>query len=227
VVIAIVAILAGMLLPAVNAVRAAARSSICLTSLRQIGLGFAGYAEDWDGVLPPVKLTAASFWTNLVPPYLDKPNPTMGIGYVNGSQRFLACPEWKGWQTAGTWVSGPGYGHNAYLDGGPAWSAAAAHSNFIDLAAWGANCRSWTMNAVTLPAQRVLVVDGTTWNTGGWSQYNAGHTAAPGAWYDTGSATSQGVRHRGSANAVFADLHAQGRPWSQLRLGLDDPAGAP
>jgi prepilin-type N-terminal cleavage/methylation domain-containing protein/prepilin-type processing-associated H-X9-DG protein len=46
VVIAIVAILAGMLLPAVSSVKSAARSTRCLTNLRQLGLGFHAYVGE-------------------------------------------------------------------------------------------------------------------------------------------------------------------------------------
>lgn len=221
--IAIVAILAGLALSAVETVRTAARSLQCQSTLRQVGLAFGAYAEDWEGRHPPVKLTATSFWTNIVPPYLDKDVVTMGVGYVQGGNRYLACPEWRGWFNAGAWVSGPGYGYNSYLNG-PAWSAASAHSNFIDVASWGPNPRLWTTSAITLASNRALIIDALTWNTGGWNQYSTGHASAPGTWYDQVSATGQGVRHRGRTNAVFCDLHVQGAGWSTMRLALDDPA---
>jgi prepilin-type N-terminal cleavage/methylation domain-containing protein len=54
VVIAIVVILAGMLLPAVNLVRVAARQTTCINNQRQCMLAVAGYANDNDGLTPPV-----------------------------------------------------------------------------------------------------------------------------------------------------------------------------
>ncbi|MCK6489126.1 MAG: prepilin-type N-terminal cleavage/methylation domain-containing protein [Planctomycetes bacterium] len=49
VVIAIVVVLAGMLMPALNVVRAAARQNACQVNLRQIQLANAAYAGDNDG----------------------------------------------------------------------------------------------------------------------------------------------------------------------------------
>ncbi|MDA3961719.1 MAG: DUF1559 domain-containing protein [Planctomycetota bacterium] len=53
VVISIIAILAALLLPAINMAREAARSAQCQSNLRQIGLGLFAYTNNWEGLLPP------------------------------------------------------------------------------------------------------------------------------------------------------------------------------
>lgn len=52
IVITIIAILAAMLLPALNTAREKARRAVCINNLRQIGLAVAIYREDFGGRIP-------------------------------------------------------------------------------------------------------------------------------------------------------------------------------
>lgn len=62
VVIAIIAVLAAMLVPAVQNALETARRVTCLNNLHQVGLGIAGYASDHDGTYPPKHLGTQYGW---------------------------------------------------------------------------------------------------------------------------------------------------------------------
>ena len=67
VVIAIIAILASMLLPALNKARDSAKRSNCVANLKQLGTGFALYSDDNNGFMPhTVFITSSRNWGELL-----------------------------------------------------------------------------------------------------------------------------------------------------------------
>lgn len=67
VVISIIALLVGILLPALQSARDAARRTACSSNLRQIGVAMATYAVDHDGMLPPTSNNhVTNYWNYLV-----------------------------------------------------------------------------------------------------------------------------------------------------------------
>jgi len=66
VVVAIIALLIGLLLPVVNAAREAARTAVCSSNTRQLAIAANVFVEDFDGRLPSAQ---------------DKQNPELPSGY--------------------------------------------------------------------------------------------------------------------------------------------------
>jgi len=82
VVVAIIAILAAMLLPALSQARERARAAVCMNNLKQIGFGFMMYVEDY-GYLPCLDTMVSGigndrFWFGLVNRYLGKTTSAAG-----------------------------------------------------------------------------------------------------------------------------------------------------
>jgi len=79
VVIAIIAILASLLLPSLSGAGAKARSTQCLSNLRQWGLAYRQYADDnrdflprrGQGVQPLAEIDRPQDWFNALPPYFN------------------------------------------------------------------------------------------------------------------------------------------------------------
>ena len=78
VVIAIIGILIGMLLPAVQQVREAARRTQCLNNVRQCTLGAHNYASAFQDEFPPGNLQISSAWGNsfwvYLLPFIEREN---------------------------------------------------------------------------------------------------------------------------------------------------------
>ena len=77
VVIAIIGILAGLLLPAIQQAREAARRMSCSSNVRQLGIALLNYEHSYR-VLPPsrIKFTGPTFevsWTSMILPQIEQP----------------------------------------------------------------------------------------------------------------------------------------------------------
>lgn len=69
VVIAIIAILAAILFPVFSRARENARRSSCQSNLKQMGLGFMQYTQDYDEKMPFYYTRANLWWMDAVQPY--------------------------------------------------------------------------------------------------------------------------------------------------------------
>lgn len=88
VVIAIIAILAAILFPVFARAREKARQTACLSNVKQLGLAFMMYAQDYDETLVPLATDSygTSYgplgWFAIIQPYIE-------------NEQILACPSLK------------------------------------------------------------------------------------------------------------------------------------
>lgn len=97
VVVAIIAILASLLLPALSKARNEAQATSCTNNLKQMGLANSMYANDWDDFMPPALIEGANgspewpqvkSWAYVTSPYLGS-SDSENHRYAEG---VFTCP---------------------------------------------------------------------------------------------------------------------------------------
>ncbi len=100
VVIAIIAILAAILLPALQRAKAHVKTIACLNNLRQIGQAFNTYADenaDWFPILATGSQGFPIFWRQVVgSETITGTMPQLVEGYLQGNSNVLNCPAYNG-----------------------------------------------------------------------------------------------------------------------------------
>ena len=110
VVIAIIAILASMLLPALNQARGKAKSIQCLNNTKQLGLGFMNYLDDNEGIFL-IASASDGYWGGK----LIQNDYAQGASFVCPTKPFNGDWWKKSAKTSSMTSSGfkyPGYGYN-------------------------------------------------------------------------------------------------------------------
>jgi prepilin-type N-terminal cleavage/methylation domain-containing protein/prepilin-type processing-associated H-X9-DG protein len=94
VVIAIIAILASLLLPTLREAMEAGRRTVCLGNLKQLGLAYYAYAEDWEDYLPKYYAWNHSWQQLLGAPYLGMTGDYYPTAYnrIYYTTTVFTCP---------------------------------------------------------------------------------------------------------------------------------------
>lgn len=154
IVIAIIAVLAALLLPALNRARAAAHNSNCRSNLKQIGTYHSFYQGDFNDRIVQVRSVSGSagdYWyMTLLKLYVTRQN------HYENNQAALMKGVFSCRQYVQRNSNAPGYAQNrrvadyAVLDGKGEWSDTI--------------CASAPVSRVRKPAQANLATDNTNWH---------------------------------------------------------------
>ena len=218
VVIAIIAILAAILFPVFARARENARRASCLSNLKQLGLGFMQYTQDYDEKYPMQEYADASgtshTWAQDVSPYLKS-----GGGYNLATGGIQSCPSFPREQEYN-------YGVHDFIiptGGNLGWSPATVKTTSLAsieaptlkilIAEKGANGPAWAAKAFRTDQWRYTWGVGTnppsTTTPNGMDLINGDCDQPDGAAPDFKCDEMPRYRHNGSGNMAFADGHAK------------------
>ena len=154
VVVAIIALLVAILLPSLSRARDQAKAVVCMTQLKQMGVAFLMYVEEWDGKMPlhrrgnpqnPGDSAAdTGKWSAYLRPYLiddgllGSPNMSASVGEI------YVCPS-NPHRYGGHPVPSDGYDLNYIYNGWGLVKYAFIHKKY---------------NSIDSPSERIVIADG-------------------------------------------------------------------
>ncbi len=199
IVIAIIAILAAMLLPALNKARKRARSITCLNALRTSGQFFCMYTNDFNGVLPSQDATSGTGrWISVMSMlyYGAKSTDYASTRSTIAGRKGFRCPENATKATVQAWTERVNYGMNNLLGG-----AGNAKNHF-------------PINKARAPSQTLVIGDG-QWSDSGW--FNS-HLTTNGSSYAEMLVQGPSIIHQNQTSILMIDGHVERRTLHNIPL---------
>lgn len=209
VVVSIIALLVALLLPAIGLARGAARSIACQSNLRQIGMGFEGYAMDHHGLIPRSHnntVPGGEFWFAHVAYYMESTEQSDG-DYREQRQTstvIWGCPAYL-MEPGLRWACG--YGMNQWLREPERPNGKRQSNAWLNPADqnWAGEFTEFTQAGITHGSSRPLVADSDGW----WLfHFNNG---------------VQGRHDGDEVNTLFADYHVARLPKVKAEDLIRDP----
>jgi len=200
VVIAVIAVIAGLLLPVLAQVREQGRRTTCLSNLHQISLAHMLYLADWDERFPdwhmpalprPVPFAVLRFWPEYLAPYLH------GEGILHDPSAV-----WQGAPLGGAWLA-----DYVLLTWGPGGFGR------LDVPYFRWPGASLTLYNVVRPSETLCLIDGWTATTLTWRDHR--HSEGSNGCFVDGHC-------RWLSEAEYSRLDTNGRDFYWMHYGTAD-----
>lgn len=233
IVIAIIAILAGMLLPALSKARGAAHEAACKNNLKQISLGMNMYIDAYNDTYPTAreKNGAQRRWQTLISEFINGSVMNTSAGSDAGSgnmitNNILKCSATNksDFQLDGS--AFPGEKRENYLRTGSYGYNWATFGPFEQDASV---IRSFPVNSARTKSQSSTIMIGDTFGDYQKSENRPhsytldGPTMLNGRWGTSGKQTPADPRHNDRFNAAFGDGHVKALSMREAGYDADKP----